>query len=352
MPNRPMTAMMKSKPFISSVIPKVRRSWPVTMSSPTVARIKPIRIDTSDLSGLPPPSPTKLEKAKDFRRAEPESDPRQDWSEERDQHDREKSADKGRGKCPGQRLTALSLPRHRVAVESRGDRPRLAGDVEKYRSDGPPEKRAPVDGSQKNDGGCRRHRERHGKQNGHAVGPAEPRQHADDRAEQDADDRHPKIEWRDRDVKAHPKIFDSHRSKPQPLFERPLGHRHEKPFLENQEGADRDAERDEDDHRPRVAAHPAHVKTHVERGRDVEADEMHQEDGGDGRPEHFENRGKLLAADEALALTTTRGLYENHAAHHDHDQGQPEWKESTSRPVRPPPEAEPNGKIGRASCRE
>ena len=64
MPKRPMTAMMKSKPLISSVMPKVRRNWPVTMSSPTVARMKPIRIDTSDLSGLPPPSPTKLEKVR------------------------------------------------------------------------------------------------------------------------------------------------------------------------------------------------------------------------------------------------------------------------------------------------
>ena len=61
MPKRPITAMMKSKPFIRSVIPKVIRSWPVTMSSPTAARMNPSRIDTSDLSGLPPPRPTKLE---------------------------------------------------------------------------------------------------------------------------------------------------------------------------------------------------------------------------------------------------------------------------------------------------
>ena len=58
MPNSPMTATMKSKPFMRSVTPKVSRSWPVTMSSPTEARMKPSRIVTSDLSGLPPPSPT------------------------------------------------------------------------------------------------------------------------------------------------------------------------------------------------------------------------------------------------------------------------------------------------------
>ena len=52
---------MKSKPFIRSVIPNVIRNCPVTISRPTAARMKPSRIDTTDLSGLPPPSPTKLE---------------------------------------------------------------------------------------------------------------------------------------------------------------------------------------------------------------------------------------------------------------------------------------------------
>ena len=66
MPKRPITATMKSKPFMRSVMPKVRRSWPVTMSSPTAARMKPIRIDTSDLSGLPPPSPTNDENVRSW----------------------------------------------------------------------------------------------------------------------------------------------------------------------------------------------------------------------------------------------------------------------------------------------
>src|SRR6266849_3781413 len=46
--------------------PKVIRSWPVTVSSPTAASTKPSRIETSDLSGLPPPSPTKLEKVRSW----------------------------------------------------------------------------------------------------------------------------------------------------------------------------------------------------------------------------------------------------------------------------------------------
>src|SRR4029434_330844 len=92
-----------------------------------------------------------------------------------------------------------------------------------------------------------------------------------------------------------------------------------------------------------MTADPSHIEAHVKRGRDVEADEMHQRDRRSRGPEHLEHRVELLAVDEALALTTPRGLYENHAAHDDHDQGQPEWKDSASSPVRPPPEAEPNG---------
>jgi len=66
MPKRPITATMKSNPFMRSVKPKVSRSAPVTMSSPTEARMKPIRIETSDLSGLPPPRPINDEKVRSW----------------------------------------------------------------------------------------------------------------------------------------------------------------------------------------------------------------------------------------------------------------------------------------------
>ena len=49
MPNRPMTAIRKSKPLRISVKPKVRRSWPVTLSRPTAASAKPIIIDDDGL---------------------------------------------------------------------------------------------------------------------------------------------------------------------------------------------------------------------------------------------------------------------------------------------------------------
>ena len=62
MPNRPITAIRKSKPRISSVWPKVRRNWPVTVSMPTAASAKPKAIAIRILKGEPLPMPTKLQK--------------------------------------------------------------------------------------------------------------------------------------------------------------------------------------------------------------------------------------------------------------------------------------------------
>src|SRR3954467_13914936 len=61
MPNRPITAMRKSKPLSNSVKPNVRRSWPVTESSPTAASAKPIIIAATVLNGGSLLSPTKLQ---------------------------------------------------------------------------------------------------------------------------------------------------------------------------------------------------------------------------------------------------------------------------------------------------
>jgi len=62
MPKRPMTAIRKSKPRISSVWPKVSRNWPVTVSMPTAAKAKPSAMATRILKGEPLPMPTKLQK--------------------------------------------------------------------------------------------------------------------------------------------------------------------------------------------------------------------------------------------------------------------------------------------------
>ena len=64
MPNRPITAIRKSKPLSNSVKPKVRRNWPVMASSPTAASAKPIIIEAMVLNGGSLLRPTKLQKAR------------------------------------------------------------------------------------------------------------------------------------------------------------------------------------------------------------------------------------------------------------------------------------------------
>ena len=64
MPNRPITAIRKSKPASNSVKPNVRRSWPVMWSSPTAASAKPIIMATTVLNGGSLLRPTKLQNAR------------------------------------------------------------------------------------------------------------------------------------------------------------------------------------------------------------------------------------------------------------------------------------------------
>ncbi len=65
-PNSPMTATRKSKPRISSTVPKVIRSCPVTPSRPTAARAKPSIMAAMVLPGKPLVIPTKLAKVRNW----------------------------------------------------------------------------------------------------------------------------------------------------------------------------------------------------------------------------------------------------------------------------------------------
>ena len=64
MPKRPITAIRKSKPRMSSCQPKMSRSWPVTVSMPTAASAKPIIIAAMILNGGSLPMPMKLQKVR------------------------------------------------------------------------------------------------------------------------------------------------------------------------------------------------------------------------------------------------------------------------------------------------
>ena len=151
MPKSPMTATMKSNPCISSVEPKVSRSWPVTMSSPTAARMNPMQDRRRATSaGLPPPRPMKLEKvrswmAKNSGGPNLQRDLRQQRGEERDQTIENRAPTKEEVKAAVSAWPPLPCSRHRVAVEGGRHRPGLARDVEQDRGDRAAEERAPVD---------------------------------------------------------------------------------------------------------------------------------------------------------------------------------------------------------------
>ena len=66
MPNRPMTAVRNLKPVSRSVMPKVMRSEPVTVSRPTQASPKPRHIEAMVLKADPLPMPMKLAKVRNW----------------------------------------------------------------------------------------------------------------------------------------------------------------------------------------------------------------------------------------------------------------------------------------------
>src|SRR6185369_3444542 len=66
MPKRPITAMRKSKPLISTSNPKVMRSWPVTVSMPIAASAKPSIIDEMVLKGDPLLMPTNAQNVRRY----------------------------------------------------------------------------------------------------------------------------------------------------------------------------------------------------------------------------------------------------------------------------------------------
>ena len=105
--------------------------------------MKPITIDASDFSGLPPPSPMKLENVRSWM-AKNSGGPNlsassaSGWAKKRDEHDREQRPDERRGERGGQGLAALPLPRQRVAVERRRHRPGLAGMLKRIDVMAPP----------------------------------------------------------------------------------------------------------------------------------------------------------------------------------------------------------------------
>ena len=102
--------------------------------------------------------------------------------------DAERRADERRDHGDAERRAALALPRQRIAVEAGDGVRRMAGQVEQDRADRAAVLRAVVDARQHQDRGDRLHREGQRQQERDRRHHAHAGQHADDVAEQHADE--------------------------------------------------------------------------------------------------------------------------------------------------------------------
>ena len=207
MPNRPITAIRKSKPTSSCSCPKVIRSVPVTLSRPTAPSAKPRHMDASTLNGEPRAHADEAgerqeEDGEELGRSELQRELGDQRRQEGDQDHRHQRADERGGEGGGQRLVGLALLGHGMAVEGGRHRPGLARDIEEDRGDGAAEQRSPIDAGEHDDGRGRRHREGERQQDRHPVGAAEARQDADDDAEQNADHHQGQVVPGERDLEA------------------------------------------------------------------------------------------------------------------------------------------------------
>ena len=97
MPKSPMTATMKSKPFISSVMPKVRRSWPGHDVEPGRGEDEADEDGHERLQRIAAAEPDERRKrqeldGEELRGPELERHLREERREERDEDDREERA--------------------------------------------------------------------------------------------------------------------------------------------------------------------------------------------------------------------------------------------------------------------
>src|SRR6266404_4795719 len=97
-----------------------------------------------------------------------------------------------------------------------------------------------------------------------------------------------------------PMMFSKPISVAEPGFDGPLGERDQEPALEHHERRHRHADGERQCGEPRMLPHPAHVESEVERGGQVEAEELRDEHHRRGGHGHREHGAQLLAFDERL----------------------------------------------------
>ena len=207
MPNRPITAIRKSKPTSSSLVAEghAQRAGHLVEADRAEREAQAHggqHLEGRALAHADEAGKRQEEDGEELRRPELQRELGDQRRQEGDQDHGHQGADEGGGEGGRQRLVGPALLGHGVAVEGGGHRPGLARDIEQDGGDGATEQRSPVDAGEHDDGRGRRHREGQGQEDGHAVGPTEAGQDANDDAQQDADHHQGQVVPGQRDLEA------------------------------------------------------------------------------------------------------------------------------------------------------
>ena len=207
MPNRPMTAIRKSKPISSCIVAERHPERAGHLVEADGAEREAEAHGGERLEGRAAAHADEAREGQEvdreeLRRPELQREIGDQRRQEGDHDHGDQGADEGRGEGGGQRLVGAALLRHGVPIEGRCDRPGLARDIEEDRGDRAAEQRSPVDAGEHDDGRSRRHGEGQRQKDRDPVGAAQTRQDADDDAEQDADDHQSQVVPGERDLEA------------------------------------------------------------------------------------------------------------------------------------------------------
>ena len=207
MPKMPMASTAKSMPSDRNGRPKVMRSWPVSRSVPTVESSTPEQDHGDRLQDRAARQHDGEDEAHDHQReilgrAEDQRQLGQRRAERGDDEGRDRAGEERADGRDAERHAGAALPGHLVAVERRDDRGRLAGDVDQDRRGRAAVLRAVIDAGEHDERAGRIEAE--GDRQQHRDGRDRPdaRQHADQRADEAAEEGEAEVLQRQRDARS------------------------------------------------------------------------------------------------------------------------------------------------------
>ncbi len=205
-------------PSDSSTMPKVKRNAPLSTSVPTSPNSMPVTIIAMPLSTEPCASAVEVTRPSRIR-AKYSADPNfsatavSGTATDRDHEGREGAGDERADRRDRERLPGAPLPRHLVAVDRRHRGRHFARQVDQDRRGGAAILRAVIDAGEHDERSDRREVVGERQQHRDRGGRADPRQHADEGADQCADEAVEQVLQRQRGAKSEREVVDQfHRS--------------------------------------------------------------------------------------------------------------------------------------------